>query len=249
MDCRRADLEDDGRGPAAPGGQLPATEKEDPSTPAPALAAGSTTADDEAERGAYSVDSVAAFEAIAMLRAAQVAVRPSTLTVSAKGAPAQCVFLEKPVLKRRKGSDRWVTSGGRKGATQSWPTEENIGVLKRYGRIIFADGETKPVKFAHYTMLSHALDGEAVEDKSCVLWVLAGATFTSVGSKQAKQPARAEGKTGAKLCKPRPSSRAGPLVVGLPAGSKSSGASPALELRATNNFVSFLSVSIYQTCL
>ena len=80
-----------------------------------------------------------------------------------------------------------MTSGGRKGATQSWPTEENIGVLKRYGRIIFADGETKPVKFAHYTMLSHALDGEAVEDKSCVLWVLAGAAFPSVGSKQAKQ--------------------------------------------------------------
>lgn len=77
------------------------------------------------------------------------------------------------MLKRRKGDDRWVTSGGRKGASERWITTE-MGILKRYGRVV--RGKAPALKFAQYTML-HARVGrggqrETADDKSTALWVV-----------------------------------------------------------------------------
>ena len=108
-------------------------------------------------------------EAAALLSAGRVAVRPSQLF------DAQCVapmtFLEHPIIKRRKGDDRWVTSGGRKGATAVWLTGE-LGILKRYGRVV-RDGKPD-LKFAQFSVLSPPVTdgGEAVDDKTKALWAV-----------------------------------------------------------------------------
>jgi hypothetical protein len=83
----------------------------------------------------------------------------------------QLSFLEKPIIKRRKGDDKWVTSGGRKGATQVWLTEQT-GILKRYGRIVRPS--SSDLKFAMFSILtrSSAEDDAPSEDKSKALWVL-----------------------------------------------------------------------------
>ena len=108
-------------------------------------------------------------EAAALLSVGRVAVRPSQLF------DAQCVvpmtFLEQPIIMRSKGGDRWVTSGGRKGATAVWLTGE-LGILKRYGRVV---RNGKPdLKFEQFSVLSPPIrdGGEAVDDKTKALWVV-----------------------------------------------------------------------------
>ena len=61
-------------------------------------------------------------DAIPMLQAGTVRVRPARL-VDAECQHEQ-VFLENPVLKRRKGDDRWRTSGGEKGSQKLTPSIE-----------------------------------------------------------------------------------------------------------------------------
>lgn len=109
-------------------------------------------------------------EAAALLSAGRVAVRPSQLF------DGQCVaamtFLEQPIIKRRKGDDRWVTSGGRKGATAVWLTSD-MGILKRYGRVVRGDGK-HDLKFAQFSVLTpgRTADDETVDDKSKALWLV-----------------------------------------------------------------------------
>eukprot|EP01043_Picozoa_sp_COSAG02_P081342 COSAG02_NODE_19822_length_863_cov_1.090314_1_plen_96_part_01 len=66
--------------------------------------------------------------------------------------PRDQFFLERPLVKRRKGDDRWTTSGGKKGSTEYWPEVGSVGVVKRYGRVMRPDG-LAPLKFAQYKLL------------------------------------------------------------------------------------------------
>jgi hypothetical protein len=101
---------------------------------------------------------------IAMLLAGTVRARPTRL------ADAECwqqqLFLESPLLKRRKGDDKWLTSGGKKGATELWTASGDLGVLKRYGRVVRNDLPT--LRFAQYTMLGQ----HTLEIQKRVLWVV-----------------------------------------------------------------------------
>jgi hypothetical protein len=110
-------------------------------------------------------------DAIALLNDERVVPRPSRIADGT--ASGQQIFLEAPMRKRRKGDDKWVTSGGRKGASERWITA-NSGILKRYGRVVRAKGT--PLKFAQYTML-HASVGrggeqETYDDKGKALWAV-----------------------------------------------------------------------------
>lgn len=111
-------------------------------------------------------------DALAILNEGAVKPRPSRIGEEV-GASVQ-MFLEAPVLRRRKGDDKWTTSGGCKGSTEHWFTDDT-GLLKRYGRIVRADG--CPLKFTQYTMLrARAVasgEREVFQDlESVALWVV-----------------------------------------------------------------------------
>jgi hypothetical protein len=110
-------------------------------------------------------------DALAILSQGAVNPRPSRFTE--RMAASVQTFLEAPVLKRRKGDDKWATSGGCKGATEHWFTADT-GLLKRYGRIVCIEGGQ--LKFAQYSMLRARVvrDGErkVFNDKHAVLWVV-----------------------------------------------------------------------------
>lgn len=75
------------------------------------------------------------------------------------------VFLENPVLRRRKGDDKWLMSGGDKGATELWVVPGELGVLKRYGRVVRTD--LLPLRLSQYTLL-----GQGAEPQRRALWVV-----------------------------------------------------------------------------
>ena len=110
-------------------------------------------------------------EAIKRLQACHVNPRPSH--IADEDSQAQQVFLEHPLLKRRKGDDRWMTSGGRKGALERWATPE-VGVIKRYGRVV--RGQKVPLKYAQYSLQvrRYGCDGkwETIDIKDKSLWVV-----------------------------------------------------------------------------
>ena len=79
-------------------------------------------------------------------------------------------FLEQSPLARRKGWDKWITSGGRKGGTETWISDTD-GVLKRYVRVIDPDPAQPVLKGAQYSLLKRSGPGaEAVEDKTKCCW-------------------------------------------------------------------------------
>ena len=81
-------------------------------------------------------------------------------------------FLEQPVLARKRGWDRWITSGGRKGATETWLSDTD-GVLKRYVRVVATDSADPVFKGAQYSLLKRLGPGaEAVEDKTKYCWII-----------------------------------------------------------------------------
>ena len=104
---------------------------------------------------------------------------------------AQCcheqVFLENPVLRRRKGEDKWLTSGGDKGSTELWVVPGELGVLKRYGRVVRMD--LLPLRFSQYTLL-----GQGADSQNRALWVvkpLSRMPASSDGLHEVSAPARA----------------------------------------------------------
>ena len=115
--------------------------------------------------------------AIPLLKAGRVQVRPSR--ISDHDCIREQVFLENPVLKRRKGDDKWMTSGGRKGASELWAPSGSIGVLKRYGRVVRKD--LAPLRFAQYTMLMPDDAGPAAGDmKARAIWVVQPLDFDAL---------------------------------------------------------------------
>lgn len=89
-------------------------------------------------------------------------------------ALSQQVFVEQPVLKRTKGTDRWITSGGRKGATEIWISPQQ-GLRKRYGRVDCTAHERhgEMPKFAQFTLIRRAnVDVPAEDVTGSGLWVL-----------------------------------------------------------------------------
>ena len=131
-------------------------------------------------------------EALYLLDQGAVVVRPSRLKLM-PGAP-QHIFLERPVMKRKKGDDKWVGSGGRKGSTEYW-TNDHVGVRKRYGRVTCEGDGATPLKYAHYTRLRRVQakfeggahggdptgDGQIIEDKDVALFVAIPATASGGG--------------------------------------------------------------------
>ena len=131
-------------------------------------------------------------EALYLLDQGAIAVRPSRLKLM-PGAP-QHIFLERPAIKRKKGDDKWVGSGGRKGSTEYW-TNDHVGVRKRYGRVTCEGDGATPLKYAHYTRLRRVQpkfegggggaarhdeqsEGHVIEDKDVALFVAIPATLT-----------------------------------------------------------------------
>ena len=170
------------------------------------------------------------------------------------------IFVERPVLKRRKGADRWVTSGGRQGATQIWLSDQQ-GLLKRYGQVMRSQKEGTldgKLRFAQYTMISRRAtpsdetmqtDGdddeeeEAEEDRSVGLWVLQPAEAAGASTRKARRESYS-----AKLRSTPVPAVGGPLD-GLRVSSRARAVSasrrspvpPSLVLRATGGqkFLSF----------
>ncbi len=110
---------------------------------------------------------------LTMLESADVQPRPSHLDDDC--LRSQQIFIERPILKRVKGHDRWVTSGGRKGATEIWISSQQ-GICKRYGRLERLrrgnDG-VATTKFAQYKLIRRANELAPVEEvRNAGLWVL-----------------------------------------------------------------------------
>ena len=110
---------------------------------------------------------------LTMLESADVRPRPSHLDDDC--LLSQQIFIERPIIKRVKGHDRWVTSGGRKGATEIWISSQQ-GICKRYGRLERLrrgnDGVAE-TKFAQYTLIRRANELAPVEEvRDAGLWVL-----------------------------------------------------------------------------
>ena len=98
--------------------------------------------------------------------------RPSLLDDDSALSPQ--VFVERPIIQRRKGFDRWVTSGGRKGATDVWLSPSQ-GVRKRYGRLIRSESrdDAENLKFAQYMSIRRvSADAPIEEVREAALWAL-----------------------------------------------------------------------------
>ena len=100
------------------------------------------------------------------------AIDPRPANLDAHSILSQQTYMECSVAQRPKGSDRWITSGGRKGATEIWITPQQ-GLLKRYGRVVRAGCEGENLKFTLYALLRRANeDAPPEEGRGPRLWVL-----------------------------------------------------------------------------
>ena len=108
-------------------------------------------------------------DALRLLQAGVVDQRPSRIVD--EDCDREQVFLERPILKRRKGDDKWLTSGGRKGALECWDASGTVGVLKRYGRVVRKG--LSGLKFAQYTLQTRETKGDTEADhQTKAVWVI-----------------------------------------------------------------------------
>ena len=176
-----------------------------------------------------------------LLQAGVVQQRPSRI------ADADCVqeqvFLERPALKRRKGDDKWLTSGGRKGASERWGASGTVGVLKRYGRVVRAG--MAGLKFAQYTLQTRSsVKGKPSQDKNrAVVWVVQA--LESAAAMESAATDSAPYYRGPGLPGPGGGAAAAAAVHTDPRTfTASPGAGPdqaAVDVRATNKFIAFAS--------
>jgi hypothetical protein len=182
-------------------------------------------------RGQYSVHAQRSMvEAAALLESTAARARVRTLTDVE--CQSEQIFLETPVLRRPRGSDRWLVSGGRKGATELWLSPDR-GVRRRYGSLV-RPGHSMPLKYASYRFITRSDGGAAVEDTNTMMWVV--------------QPLSAEDSTAQPAeAGPQPQPQPTPTtahreleMVPLKASE------PALTLRAASDrpFISFRSESV-----
>ena len=101
-------------------------------------------------------------DAIALLQAAQAdgltvhqARRPSHISAEdMRGWGAdERIYFESPITRRRKGDDKWNTSGGTKGSVEYWLPDGCTGVCKRFGSIVLRRNDLAKIRFAQYTLL------------------------------------------------------------------------------------------------
>lgn len=103
---------------------------------------------------------------------AQGVVNPRPPYLCSRASTDNETFLEQPLLARKRGWDRWITSGGRKGGTETWLSDTD-GVLKRYVRVVATDPAQPALKGAQYTLLKRTGPGaETVEDKTKHCWIV-----------------------------------------------------------------------------
>jgi hypothetical protein len=169
----------------------------------------------------------------ATLVSAEVRLRPRHLLGDIR---SQQTFLERPAMKRQKGSDRWMTSGGRKGATEIWISAQQ-GVLKRYGRVQRDHGiDGEKLRFAQFTLISRANElAPSEEVGGATLWELYSLVdekgYASAQARQTAVPPAVVGPCGGLRIRSQPP----PLRAGAPPPP------PSLLLRAEKGqkFLSF----------
>jgi hypothetical protein len=95
------------------------------------------------------------------------------------------IFMEQPKVSRREpGSDSWVCSGGRKGATDYWADDGSHGIRKRYGkvrqtgRVEQSLGQTG-ARYLEYCLLDGSRDNPS-EDKSICLFEVFPASWSKL---------------------------------------------------------------------
>eukprot|EP01043_Picozoa_sp_COSAG02_P000593 COSAG02_NODE_11_length_58539_cov_103.119473_12_plen_1074_part_00 len=109
-------------------------------------------------------------QATHLLSAGQVVPRPETL-LDDQIRPNLWFLENNPKsAARRKGTDRWIISGGRKGSSQVWLTDTS-GVRKRYGCVVRTQGQT--LKYAQFNRVTRvARCAEVVEDSNMTTWMV-----------------------------------------------------------------------------
>ena len=84
------------------------------------------------------------------------------------------IFVERPSVRRRKGSDRWRNSGGVKGGTDHW-IHDTLGLRKKYGSVMRGT-ERPPLRYMQYSLLRRAAgaSGQVMQDSAALLWTVEG---------------------------------------------------------------------------
>ena len=84
-------------------------------------------------------------------------------------------FVERPPVRRRKGSDRWRNSGGVKGGTDYW-IHDTLGLRKKYGTVLRESTERPPLRYMQYSLLRRAAgaSGQVMQDSAALLWTVEG---------------------------------------------------------------------------
>ena len=85
------------------------------------------------------------------------------------------IFVERPSVRRRKGSDRWRNSGGVKGGTDYW-IHDTLGLRKKYGTVLRESTERPPLRYMQYSLLRRAAGagGQVMQDSAALLWTVEG---------------------------------------------------------------------------
>eukprot|EP01043_Picozoa_sp_COSAG02_P053763 COSAG02_NODE_5986_length_3888_cov_3.618105_2_plen_580_part_00 len=104
------------------------------------------------------------------------AVNPRPSQLDDDSVLSRQIFVEQPLVQRKKGFDKWITSGGRKGATDIWVSPQQ-GLRKRYGRVVRFDREknsdSEKLKFAQYAVIRRkGADAPIEEVRGAGLFVL-----------------------------------------------------------------------------
>ena len=78
-------------------------------------------------------------------------------------------FIERPRVRRPTGTDKWLNSGGAKGATLYWHSP-GLGVRKRYGKVHVSNGGAE-YRFVQFTLVRGTKD-KPQEDKDGAVFVV-----------------------------------------------------------------------------
>jgi hypothetical protein len=78
-------------------------------------------------------------------------------------------FIERPRVRRPTGTDKWLNSGGAKGATLYWHSP-GLGIRKRYGKVHVSNGGAE-YRFVQFTLVRGTKD-KPQEDKDGAVFVV-----------------------------------------------------------------------------
>lgn len=101
----------------------------------------------------------------------------SQLVAAVRNRPSICepcghaqIFVERPRVRRKGSSDKWLNSGGKKGSTVHWLNDE-LGIRKRYGSWT-SHNNGKRKRFEEYSLIFNKAN--PTDDATVTMYVLAG---------------------------------------------------------------------------